>query len=96
MGEIEFTGQGDSVQVLCDYGPPIFNYTWYFAGLNSVTLRDLQFESCPRPLRLDTIAEVEIKDCSFRLVNFNIKQTFEPSETFNRVFYNYIHVYVDR
>ena len=76
MREIEFIGQGDSVRVLCDYDTLLFNYTWYFAGLNSVTLRGMQFESCPRPLRLDTVAEVEIKDCSFRLVNFNIEQTF--------------------
>ena len=66
MGEIEFIGLAGSVYVECDYNTPISNYTWYFAGLHSVTLRGLQFDNCPRPLRLDTIAEVEIQHCTFR------------------------------
>ena len=67
-GEMEFIGLGDSVNVLCNYKTIEFNYTWYFSGLYSVKLRDIQFESCPRPLRLDTIAEVVIQGCSFRYI----------------------------
>ena len=71
MGEIEFIGLAGSVHVECDYNTVISNYTWYFAGLHSVRFRGLQFENCPRPFRLDTIAEVEIQHCTFRYVSFH-------------------------
>ena len=66
VGEIEILGVGESVRVLCNYETQGLNYTWYFGGLYAVRIVGIQFESCPRPIRLDTIAEVQILDCSFR------------------------------
>ena len=67
VGGIEIIGLEDGVYVSCDYHV-MSNYTWYFAGLPSVMLWRIKFEGCPRPLRLDTVAEVDIHNCSFRYV----------------------------
>ena len=70
VGSIEIIGLvdgDDDVYVACDHEDVIVaNYTWYFDGLETVKIKGLQFENCPRPLRLDTIDEVEILSCSFR------------------------------
>ena len=73
INEIEMTGAGGGeVRLLCNYSVGSNNYTWYFAGLQSVMLTGIGFEDCARPLRLDTVAEVTIQDCSFRYVcDFN-------------------------
>ena len=62
---IEFVGVGNNVSVSCDYDLSS-NYTWYFYGLSSVTLTNIHFENCPRPLRIDTVINVTIHKCSFR------------------------------
>ena len=62
---IEFVGVGNNVSVSCDYDLSS-NYTWYFYGLSSVTLTNIHFENCPRPLRIDTVINVTIHNCSFR------------------------------
>ena len=64
---LQFVGVGENVSVSCDYSVAT-NYTWYFEQLESVVLQNVHFEGCPRPLRLDTIADVEIRNCSFRSV----------------------------
>ena len=70
INEIEMTGAaGGEVRLVCNYSVGSYNYTWYFAGLQSVTLTGIGFEDCARPLRLDTVAEVSIQDCSFRYVH---------------------------
>ena len=61
--------EGEGVHVSCNYSVNT-NYTWYFDHLDSVVLYNLHFFNCPRPLRLDTIVEVEIINCSFRYSNF--------------------------
>ena len=69
MTSVQFVGAGEYVSVACNYSDDIVaNYTWYFHNLKSVVIQNLHFEGCPRPLRLDTIAEVEISSCSFRSV----------------------------
>ena len=65
VGEIEFASLGSDVNVSCTYNVES-NYTWYFDHLSSVTIRGLHFGNCPRPLRLDTISNVTIHNCSFR------------------------------
>ena len=65
VGKIEFAGLGSNVNVFCAYTVES-NYTWYFDHLSSVTIRGIHFENCPRPLRLDTISNVTIHNCSFR------------------------------
>ena len=62
---IEFVGVGNNVSVSCDYDLSS-NYTWYFYGLSSVTLTNIHFDNCPRPLRIDTVTNVTIQNCSFR------------------------------
>ena len=65
---VQFVGEGPGVYVACSYSAVSdYDYTWYFDQLESVYLDNINFEGCPRPLRLDTIAEVEITNCSFRL-----------------------------
>ena len=68
VSDVEFIGLGDSVFVSCSYALSE-NFTWYFDRLDSVKMFSLHFEGCPRPMRLHTIAEVEIQDCSFRYVH---------------------------
>ena len=65
VGEIEFAGLESNVFVSCAYDMES-NYTWYFDHLSSVTIRGIHFENCPRPLRLDTVCNVTIQNCSFR------------------------------
>ena len=62
---IEFIGVGNDVYVSCAYDVRD-NYTWYFHNQSSVTIGYIHFENCPRPLRLDTISNVTIQNCSFR------------------------------
>ena len=64
VGEIEFVGLESDVYVSCAYDVRS-NYTWYFDHLSSVTISSLHFENCPRPLRLDTITNITIQNCSF-------------------------------
>ena len=69
LNGIELVGLGNNVSVTCDYtenDTSGTNYTWYFQQLESVSMTSIHFETCPSPLRLDTIAEVLINDCSFR------------------------------
>ena len=68
VGEIELVGLASDVTVFCAYNVEYQNYTWYFDHLSSVTIRGIHFESCPRPLRLDTILNVTIQNCSFRYI----------------------------
>ena len=63
--EIEFVGIGKSISLSCYYDLR-WDYTWYFSGQSSVTFRNIHFQNCPRPLRIDTVANVRIKDCTFR------------------------------
>ena len=72
VGEIEFVGLESDVTVICSYNVGYQNYTWYFDHLSSVTIRGIHFKSCPRPLRLDTISNVTIQNCSFRYKYSNI------------------------
>ena len=69
INKLEITGVGQGVWLICDYILGSSNYTWYFAGLQSVSLTGMRFEGCRRPLRLDTVAEVVIHDCSFRYIH---------------------------
>lgn len=62
---MEFIGVEDGVYISCNY-TWTYNYTWSFSELDSVTINGIYFESCPRPLRLEAIAGVEIQNCSFR------------------------------
>jgi hypothetical protein len=67
VGKIEFVGLESGVYVSCDYDDIVgSNYTWYFDHLFSVTIRGIHFKNCPRPLRLDTVSNVTIQNCSFR------------------------------
>ena len=66
VGEIELVGLETDVTIICAYNVGYQNYTWYFDHLSSVTIRGIHFKSCPRPLRLDTISNVTIQNCSFR------------------------------
>ena len=66
LNDIEVVGLGDNVTVACSYPDSDTNFTWCFQRLESVRMAGIQFEACPLPLRLDTIAEVLITDCSFR------------------------------
>lgn len=55
------------VSVVCSYSVET-DYTWYFSELSSLRIRNVHFHDCPRPLRVDTVAELEITNCSFRSV----------------------------
>ena len=66
---LQFVGVGKNVSVSCNYSVAT-NYTWYFEQLESMVLQNIHFEGCPRPLRLDTIADVEIRNCSFRSATY--------------------------
>ena len=71
LESLELVGSSQqSVYVVCAYSPET-NYTWYFNGLISVRIQNIRFHNCPRPLRVDTVAEVEITNCSFRSVSNN-------------------------
>lgn len=62
---MEFVGVEEDVYVSCNYTWSS-NYTWSFNSLDSVTISGIHFERCPRPFRLETTAEVEIQNCTFR------------------------------
>ena len=66
MNAIEFVGVDNDVNVICDYDLRS-NYTWYFVSLYSVRVTGINFNNCPRPLRMDSISNVTIQKCSFRL-----------------------------
>ena len=72
VGEIEFVGLENDATVMCAYKDVQLDYTWYFDHLSSVTIRGIHFEKCPRPLRLDTISNVVIQNCSFRYISINL------------------------
>lgn len=68
VGSFKLVGSwGQSVSVLCNSSVEN-DYTWYFSGLTSLQMHNIHFHDCPRPLRIDTVAEVEITNCSFRSV----------------------------
>ena len=70
--------QSSDVSVFCDYTVDvdesrIFNrsynytdYTFYFNRSEVVSLERLQFIGCPYPLRLDTVATVDVHNSTFR------------------------------
>lgn len=71
LGSLQIVGSSQqSVSVSCAYSIGA-NYTWYFSGLMSIWIQNIHFHHCPRPLRVDTVAEVEIANCSFRSVSDN-------------------------
>ena len=71
LGSLKIVGSSQQiVSVLCAYSIGT-NYTWYFSGLMSIWIQNIHFHHCPRPLRVDTVAEVEITNCSFRSVSDN-------------------------
>lgn len=55
------------VSVYCSYSVET-DYTWYFSELSSLRIQNVHFHDCPRPLRVDTVEELEITNCSFRSV----------------------------
>ena len=74
-----FIGSGDNVTLLCNYATPTSrmltpfsslsdpkDYTWYFNQSESISFENLNFEGCPYPIRLDTVATISIRDSSFR------------------------------
>ena len=76
---VHFLGSGNDVTLLCSYSAspsqtlvPFSSssdpkhYTWYFNQSESVSFENLNFEGCPYPIRLDTVATLSIRDCSFR------------------------------
>ena len=64
---IELVAVGNDVTVTCDYElRSMLNYTLYFDGLYSVVFSGINFYYCPRPLRMDTLSNVTIQNCSFR------------------------------
>ena len=66
LGSLEFRGPREGIaSVGCRYVAET-NYTWYFSEILSLKIHDVHFHDCPRPLRIDTVAEVELNDCSFR------------------------------
>jgi hypothetical protein len=67
VGAIEIRGPSGNgnASVLCRYDVES-NYTWYFGEVTSVKINNIQFRECPRPLRIDTVADVELTNCSFR------------------------------
>ena len=68
LSSLAFVGASwKHVSVLCTY-PVELDYTWYFSGVHSLRLENLHFQDCPRPLRIDSVAEVELTNCSFRSV----------------------------
>ena len=71
IGSLALVGLSQqSVSVSCVYSVET-NYTWYFSKLESLSIQNIHFHNCPRPLRVDTVAEVEITNCSFRSVSFH-------------------------
>ena len=75
--DVHFLGSGDDITLLCSYStPPLLvpfsspsdprDFTWYFNQSGSVSFENLNFEGCPYPIRLDTVATLRISDCSFR------------------------------
>ena len=57
----------DTVSVVCRYEAET-NYTWYFSEMEALQIRNVHFHGCPRPLRIDTVADVELTNCSFRYI----------------------------
>lgn len=71
LGRLKIVGSSQqSVSVSCAYSIET-NYTWYFSELMSIRIQNIHFHHCPRPLRVDTVAEVEITSSSFRSVSDN-------------------------
>jgi hypothetical protein len=69
---MHLVGLSDSVTVQCDYfADPRLNesreiHTWYFDRSDSVTFKNIHFEGCGFPFRLDTVRNVDISNCIFR------------------------------
>ena len=65
---LEITGpvHRDHATVVCTYGTVETNYTWYFSELDWLRIHNVHFRDCPRPLRIDSVADVEITNSSFR------------------------------
>lgn len=66
LGRLELVGSAETgVSVTCSY-TTVQNYTWYFSRLISLKLQHIHFHNCPRPLRIDTVSDVEVNNSSFR------------------------------
>ena len=66
LGRLELVGSTEGVSVLTCLYIIKQNYTWYFSRLVSLKLHHIHFHNCPRPLRIDSVSEVEIKNSFFR------------------------------
>ena len=66
LDTVEFVARERNVTVLCDYNVPSFDYTWSFKDLSSVIITGIEFENCPRPIRIESVSNVTIRNCSFR------------------------------
>ena len=67
LGSLVIRGPAEeSASVVCVYEVAENNYTWYFSNLELLEISNIHFRDCSRPLRIDTVAEVEITNCSFR------------------------------
>ena len=66
--EVHIVGAGStSTFLVCDYQPESnLDYTWYFNWTQSVVLQDISLLNCLRPLRLDTLSNLEVSNCSFK------------------------------
>lgn len=65
---LHIVGEGAGLtSLVCDYqaNSPL-DYTWYFNWTQSIVLERISVLNCPLPLRLDTVSNLEISNCSFR------------------------------
>ena len=65
LDTVQLVAKEGNVTVSCDY-TPTHDYTWLFKDLSSLTLTGIDFNDCPRPIRIDTISNVTINNCSFK------------------------------
>lgn len=66
LRSLELVGSTEErVSITCSYAAEQ-NYTWYFSRLESLKIHHIHFHNCPRPLRIDTVSEVEVINSSYR------------------------------
>lgn len=66
LKSLEILGSLDqNVYVECAFSVQT-NYTWYFSGVTSLKIENVNFHHCPRPLRIDGTENIEIRNCTFR------------------------------
>ena len=69
---VNLIGLGDRVTVQCDYyadprlGGSREIHTWYFDRSDSIMFKNIHFESCGFPFRLDSVRNVDVSNCTFR------------------------------